>query len=119
MNIPPQTILVLMTFWFVLLALMEMSVTHALLTARVHLLTGFLAALYAILPLVLVPLTDTMGSMAFSPFGYVIHLAQPLPDRWMPDVAPAGLNVVLFLVLMALIVRRYRSIPLRGKGESY
>jgi len=103
---PLSAIPVLVTFGFVLAALMEFSVTHAALTPRMHLLAGFAAGLYCILPLILAAITNSKFPLFFSPFGYVAQLGEP--DAKIG--APVGLNLALLLVLGLLIRRRYLNV---------
>lgn len=104
---PFATVATFMMFWCVFLVLWETSVTYTPWTARIHLLTGFLAIFYAILPLILGAILDAREITAFSPIGYTITLDDRAcsPTR-LPLLFGAGITA-LFLVA---ILRRYRTL---------
>ena len=89
------------------IALWETSVTLAPCSARIHLLTGFLAALYAILPLILGAIIDAKELLALSPIGYGTVLAAA---EYTPDMSPLILGAGITAALLIFIFRRYRTL---------
>ena len=105
--LPPVAIMACMAFWGAFLALWEMSVTHAACSPRIHLLTGFLAGFYLILPLVLGAVLDAPELMAISPMGYIVALG----DRAaVAGGAPLFCAAGIAALLLVFIHRRYRAV---------
>jgi len=107
MVIPFGSVVICMTFCYVLLALWETSVTCAAWTTRIHLLTGFLAILYVILPAILGAITEAKDILALSPVGYITVLAD---GKYVPTMSPLFFNGGLLAILLLFVFRRYHSL---------
>jgi len=105
--IPFRSVVTCMTFWCVFLALWETSVACVAWTTRIHLLTGFLALLYVILPAILGAIIEAKDLVALSPVGYITVLAD---EKYAPTMTPLIFGVGLLAILLLPVFRRYRSL---------
>ena len=105
--IPFRSVVTCMTFWCVFLALWETSVACVAWTTRIHLLTGFLALLYVILPAILGAIIEAKDLVALSPVGYITVLAD---EKYAPTRTPLLFGVGLLAILLLPVFRRYHSL---------
>jgi hypothetical protein len=105
--IPLRAVITLMVDWCVLLGLWEVSVTNAPLTGRIHMLTGLVAMLFLILPLILAAILDADTILTFSPVGCMSLFAD---KSKVPGWQPLAFGSVLAVLMAFLVGRRYRAL---------
>jgi len=106
------SIIVLLSFCLFLSLLFEMHTVYQPLYGKIKLLLGFIALLYAFLPLILAPILTNDGVLQYSPLGYVFYLFEKADVGQKVDFASSVfiMNLVLCTVPIGLIWQRYRQI---------
>ena len=89
-----------------------MHTVYQPLYGKIKLLLGFIALLYAFLPLILAPILTNDGVLQYSPLGYVFYLIEKADVGRKVDFTRSVLilNLVLCTVPIGLIWQRYSQI---------
>jgi hypothetical protein len=101
---------ILFTFYMFLTLLSELDILYRPLSKKIRYLLGFIAAVYAILPLILAAIFESQAICAHSPFGIFMTIVER-PYTRMPSLTSVWIvNVLLCVVPILLIWKRYSHI---------
>lgn len=106
-----SSLVVLLSFYAVIVALVELYTVNNPAYKKIGILVGFLGALYFILPLIFAGVFDNEIFINYSAFGYLINLIENEDQRSLAiDISICVINALLAMLPVFFIILRYERL---------